>query len=345
MGDQHGRLLWVDGDRAALASAESMAFVPGADWSERSVGTSAPGTALATGAGVQVSGAEHYSRLAHRVSCTAVPIHGPTGNVLGVIDLTGGDDAVAAHSLSLVQAAVAAAEAELKLAAYATARQPVRGVASGSGPRPQTRPAQETALTVGTWGRDGVELITERGTDRFTGRHAEILALLAWHQSAPGGPRASAAGLSAEALALALWGEFARPVTLRAEISRLRHTLAGTAAALASRPYRLDPAPASDARRVLELVGRGRYRAALELYRGPLLPASTAPGIEAIRAEVSGALREAMLSDAGPEVLMSYLALSEAHDDVAAWRTALAVLPPRSPRRAVVVSHLEALEA
>ncbi|WP_349827547.1 helix-turn-helix domain-containing protein [Brevibacterium litoralis] len=315
-----------------------------------------------------------------------------------------GDDAVASHSLSLVQAAVAAAEAELKLAAYDAAGRPAprsprrsappsptAGAAAGAAAgfergagRSSGHAAPTAQLTLSALGRDGVELTIVHGstvdevtaaskpntTDqpatagqpssvRLTGRHAEILTLLAWHQGAATFGRSvaasgwsaarptAAAGLSADALAVALLGEDARPVTLRAEVSRLRHALAASGAgiALESRPYRLEPTPVCDARRVLELIGRGRYRAALELYRGPILPASTAPGIEAIRAEVSGALREAMLSDAGPEVLMTYLALHEAHDDVAAWRTALAVLPPRSPRRAVVVSHLETLEA
>ncbi|MDN5814060.1 MAG: GAF domain-containing protein, partial [Micrococcaceae bacterium] len=101
VGDDAGHLLWVEGDTSVRNAAERMDFVPGADWSERSVGTSAPGTALVTGTGVQVSGAEHFSPEAHRWSCSAVPIHCPvTGRLLGVVDLTGHDDAVASHSLT-----------------------------------------------------------------------------------------------------------------------------------------------------------------------------------------------------------------------------------------------------
>src|SRR5882757_10735697 len=39
----NGTLLWVEGDRAACQKAEAMNFAPGADWSERSAGTNAPG--------------------------------------------------------------------------------------------------------------------------------------------------------------------------------------------------------------------------------------------------------------------------------------------------------------
>ena len=86
-------------------------FVPGADWSEATVGTSAPGTALALGRGIQISGAEHYQRTVHPWSCTAVPFHDPdSGAVLGVVDITGTATAVAPHTLSLVEATVAAAQ-------------------------------------------------------------------------------------------------------------------------------------------------------------------------------------------------------------------------------------------
>ncbi|GAA3707353.1 helix-turn-helix domain-containing protein [Zhihengliuella alba] len=351
VGDADGRLLWIEGDGGAVRRAEGMAFVPGADWSERSVGTSAPGTALATGQGVQVSGAEHFSEIAHRFSCTASPIHAPDGRLLGVVDLTGGPEAVAAHSMGLVRAAVAAAEAELRLQGLQLAastgtirgRGPVRArrpvaVRGGGSAQPAGRPFLRLL------GSDDVVLDCPAGTVRFGGRHGEILALLAWHGEA---------GLTADRLAVELFGDDARTVTLRAELVRLRQALraglaedaSGTAVGLASRPYRFEPAPDCDARRVLEFVGRGHYRRALESYAGEVLPRSTAPGVVALRAELSGALREAMLSDAGPDVLMQYLELPEASDDVEALRTALRILPPRSPRRAVVVSRLERLDA
>ena len=96
--------------------AESMMFVAGADWSEASVGTSAPGTALALGRSIQISGAEHFKRSVHPWSCTAVPFHDPdSGAVLGVVDITGTETAVAPHTLSLVEATVAAAQAQLRV--------------------------------------------------------------------------------------------------------------------------------------------------------------------------------------------------------------------------------------
>ncbi len=116
VGDEVGRLLWVEGDPVLQRRAEGMMFVPGADWSEATVGTSAPGTALALGRGIQIAGAEHYQRSVHSWSCTAVPFHDPdSGALLGVVDITGKATAVAPHTLSLVEATVAAAQAQLRV--------------------------------------------------------------------------------------------------------------------------------------------------------------------------------------------------------------------------------------
>ncbi|WP_372697628.1 GAF domain-containing protein [Arthrobacter sp. JSM 101049] len=338
VGDDAGRLLWVEGDPTARRAAELMSFVPGADWSERAVGTSAPGTALATGSGVQVSGAEHFSPEAHRWSCSAVPIHCPlTGRLLGVVDLTGNDDAVAGHSLALLQAAVAAAESQLRLDALDLA---ARGASSGTpGRATSVMPAAPVAgpARLRVLGYD--DPVLERGPARrvLGGRHIEILTLLAWHHG----------GLDAAELAGLLFGDTNQQVSARAEMVRLRKALGQEASAIGldSRPYRVAPTVGTDARDVLRHLAAGRHRQALDTYGGPVLPRSDAPGIADIRVEVSGALREAMLNDADPGMLLEYLDLPEAADDVDGLRTALQILPPRSPGRSVVVSRLQRLEA
>lgn len=334
VGDDAGRLLWVEGDPAARRAAETMAFAPGSDWSERAVGTSAPGTALATGTGVQVSGAEHFSPEAHRWSCSAVPIHDPvTGRLLGVVDLTGNADAVAGHSLALLQAAVAAAEGQLRLDAL-EARLPKPSYPAAHGPAVVSgaTPARLRIL--------GYEAATlEHGTARrpLGGRHMEILTLLAWHRH----------GLDAGELAELLFGDAGQQVSARAEMVRLRKALGPEAAmvGLASRPYRLAADVATDAGEVMRHLAAGDHRRALDAYPGPVLPRSEAPGIVDLRREVSGVLREAMLNDAPPDALVDYLDLQEAADDVEGLHTALQILPARSPRRSVVVSRLQRLEA
>jgi transcriptional regulator of acetoin/glycerol metabolism len=327
VGDQHGRLLWVDGDTRLRERAEDMMFMPGTDWSEASVGTSAPGTALALGHGVQIAGAEHFSRAVHSWSCTAVPIHDPdSGSVLGVVDLTGGEEAAAPHTLSLVRAAVAAAEAELRI---------IRLQAAPSG-RARQQLARSEPAGLSITGRDHglLELAGQRV--ELSQRHTEILTLMALHP----------AGLTAEQLADRL-NPHARGATLRAEMVRLRKLLAGISAAAVpeSRPYRLRQPLAVDAQRALQCLARGSYRQALDLYQGQIIPGSEAPGIVDFRHQVSATLRESVLSSASPETVMRYLLLPEAKNDGDAWHAALRLLPPRSPRRAGVVARLEQLAA
>ncbi|WP_104166376.1 transcriptional regulator [Cryobacterium sp. N22] len=341
--DETGRLLWIDGDSSVRTRAEDMHFVVGADWSEARVGTSAPGTALALDHGIQIQRAEHFSQLAHPFSCTAVPIHDPvTGALLGVIDITGGDAAVAPQTLPLVEAAVAALEAELR-------------IQSLSAPRPApARPSGFTApgILLSVLGTEhgalhgaqsagqhsaGQHSVDQHRVD-LSPRHAEILLLLAWHRQ----------GLSADRLAGLLSAEQPHAVeNLRAEMVRLRRVLAVSHPQLrvGSRPYRLETSVDTDAGRVLRLLARGAHRMALAAYRGTVLPGSAAPGITEIRAEVSQRLRQTLLSDASVEVLLDYARTEEAAWDSEVWRACLQLLPARSPQRAAVVANLARIEA
>ena len=324
VGDQDGRLLWIDGDRTLRRKAEDMLFVEGADWSERAVGTSAPGTAIALDHGIQIQGAEHFNRIVHPWSCTAVPVHDPaTGAVLGVIDITGTDAAVAPATLPLMEAAVAAVEAELRIRRLDELASRPRRVVQRAVPEP--------SLTV--LGSEGGRLLSGTRSAELSPRHAEILTLLAWHP----------AGLSAEALAGLL---DCTVETLRPEIVRLRRAVAAVDPALepTSRPYRLPRRLDLDAHRVLAFLDRGAHRVALAGYSGALLPASSAPGIRAIRAEVSSRLRESLLTDASADTLLEYARTDEAAYDVEVWRACLALLPPKSPKRAAVVARIERIE-
>lgn len=328
VGDASGRLLWVEGDSSLKARAEQMLFVEGAGWSERDVGTSAPGTAIALDHGIQIHAAEHFAAAAQQWSCTAVPVHDlETGSVLGVLDLTGGVEAVAPQTLALVQAAAAVAERELLI-------QRLRSPAARRTP-PRRAPRRAIPPRLDVLGRDTGLLHTAGGSVELPARHAEILALLAWHPQ----------GMSAEELARSVYERDDAMVTLRAEMVRLRKRLAEVDASLVplARPYRLSGALEVDARSLLGLLDRGAHRAALAAYR-PLLPGSTAPGIVAIRAELAGAVRESMLECASPDLLLDYARTADAIDDVEVWRSALTMLPPRSPRRAGVVAHLENLD-
>ncbi|MEV7635565.1 GAF domain-containing protein [Pseudarthrobacter enclensis] len=345
VGDEVGRLLWVDGDPALQRRAEGMMFVAGADWSEATVGTSAPGTALALGRGIQISGAEHYQRAVHPWSCTAVPFHDPdSGAVLGVVDITGTDTAVAPHTLSLVEATVAAAQAQLRVERLQRAAELASGHARRRSPATAVAPhrtgAGEGSLyrdSLQLLGRDQALLSLDGRTVVLSARHSEILALLSIHP----------AGLSADELSALLYPGEGSTITLRAEMVRLRKVLQqlNPDAVPGSRPYRLPVDLVPDSSQVLSCLQRGAHRIALEIYRGAVLPRSEAPGIVELRDKVSGLLREAILTDGSAESMLKFAALPEARDDVGIRRAALRLLPPRSPKRAAVVAELERLEA
>ncbi len=327
VGDQDGRLLWIDGDRTLRRKAEGMMFVEGADWSEGRVGTSAPGTALALDHGIQIHGPEHFTRIVHPWSCTAVPVHDPaSGGVLGVIDITGGAEAVAPATLPLLEAAVAAVEAELRIRRL---DEPApRRVIQRAVPRP------DDSATLSILGTEGGRLEARGRSVDLSARHTEILALLAWHPS----------GLSAERLADLLDTTVA---TVRPEMVRLRRAIEQVDASLVpmSRPYRLPRRLDLDAHRVLAFLDRGAHKVALAGYSGQVLPVSTASGIRAIRDEVSARLRESLLTDASADTLLDYARTDEAAYDAEVWAAVLRMLPPKSPKRASVVARLERIEA
>lgn len=319
VGDASGRLVWVDGARSARRAAEDMGFVPGADWAEAQVGTSAPGTALLLDRAVQIRSEEHYATAVKRWSCTAVPVHDPSGRAVGVLDITGDERAVERHTLPLVTATVAAVEAELALA---TLRTPARVTAA---------PDAELVLL----GSDTATLRVQGRTVALSARHSEILAVLA----------TTPAGMAAADLADAVYGDPGAALTLRAEVVRLRRLLAAAAPSVtfASRPYRVTGIR-TDVDGVLSALDRGARLQAVSRYPGPVLPGSAAPGVDALRDLVRGRFREAVVSDGSADALLAWARTPDGSGDARVLRALLATLPPRSPRRAGLVAAVEALE-
>ena len=114
--DANGLLLWMEGNaRVRMRAAESMNFAEGTLWSEGGAGTNAIGTALAAQHAVQVFASEHFNEVVQEWTCAAAPIHDPdTGQVIGVIDLTGEMTTVHPHSMAVAVATAQAIEAQLR---------------------------------------------------------------------------------------------------------------------------------------------------------------------------------------------------------------------------------------
>jgi hypothetical protein len=113
--DAHGRVLWRSGSPQVLANADRLGFVEGAHWGEDAVGTNAIGTALASHRAVQVFCAEHYLRSHHPWTCAGAPIRDPrTGQVIGVVDVSGPAATVHPTTVALVDVVARLAESHLR---------------------------------------------------------------------------------------------------------------------------------------------------------------------------------------------------------------------------------------
>ena len=113
--DAKGRVLWRSGSPAVLMNADRLGFVEGANWGEGSVGTNAIGTALVSQRAVQVFSAEHFLRSHHSWTCAGAPIRDPrTGQVIGVVDVSGPAPTVHPTTIALVDAVARLAESQLR---------------------------------------------------------------------------------------------------------------------------------------------------------------------------------------------------------------------------------------
>lgn len=391
--DARGVLMWIEGHHRVIEATHDMHFVCGADWSERGAGTNALGTAIAVDHPVQIFSAEHFSRIVHPWQCSGAPIHDPaTGEILGVVDLTGHLRTAHPHTLSLVTAAAGMAEAylrhdrqrrdEILRAAYleriAGASQPT-ALVRPSGHVVMAAPAGWLADVVATparaggemtladgsvadvealpgldalvlWRRrDGVrrpeapagvrlELLARRprivlpgGTVALSRRHAEILAALLL----------AGRGLTAEELTLEVYGEAGKPVTLRAELSRLRHLLPGV---LRARPYAFAVPATSDLHEAEQLLEAGRLSDVLALAGERLLPSSVAPRVIEARDRLEDGVRSAVLRSHDPQLVTTWCRSGSGQDDEVSARALLALLGPGDPRIAGARAHLTRLD-
>ena len=91
------------GDPDFLAKASRVALVPGVEWSEKSKGTNAIGTALHEKRPLMVEGSQHFMNVNHSLTCSCSPIVDPHGRVIGALDVTGDQRNSHQHTLALVR--------------------------------------------------------------------------------------------------------------------------------------------------------------------------------------------------------------------------------------------------
>jgi hypothetical protein len=183
------------------------------------------------------------------------------------------------------------------------------------------------ALSLRLTGTSGPRVLLDGVPVTATLRPAEILTALALH---PG-------GLTAEQLALRLYGEEGNPTTVRGEILRLRNLIG--ADVLRTRPYRLDADVDSDVDAVRSALRAGRPADALRACGGPLLPRSDAPEIRGLRDELAAGLRRAVLDTGDVDLLAEFAEHPLGRDDLEVHDLLERQLPPGDRRRPEVAAR------
>jgi hypothetical protein len=163
-------------------------------------------------------------------------------------------------------------------------------------------------------------------------RQAEILALLVSHPD----------GMTTEQLGADLYGDEAKPSSVRVEVSRLRKLLGPW---MATDPYRLRADVECDVRTVHDLLESGEVREAADRFGSGLLPRSEAPGVVRERELLGNWLRQAVLASDDADTLWAWVGVEAGSDDLMAWRQLLARLAPRDPRRPQAVARTGTLRA
>lgn len=267
--DADGQLLWTHGSRAMRRAADAANFVAGADWSETSAGTNAPGLTLATDRPSTVFAVEHWCEPVHDWVCYAAPVHDASGAIVGSIDLSARWDRASALASATVN----------NLARLIDQRLAVEPGAADAG------------LQLRLLGTPQVHL---RGrTLTLPLRQLEILAVLALH-----GP------CTLDELHAHVYGDRSvRASTLKAEISHLRKALGG---GIASRPYRLTMPVEIDVDGVRRSVRSGALDDAVAAYGGQLLTTSEAPLLTDERHHLDVTLRTALLATGAAHELVRF---------------------------------------
>lgn len=330
--DHAGEVLWRVGSKQALKLADSLEFVEGADWSEAGVGTNAISEALVTGAPAQLFSAEHLVRTHHDWACTASPIRDPlTGEILGVLDVSGPFESVTPDSLRLVRCGVRLAEELLKSAAPADgSRRPER---SGSGVNTSVRASSGVRVQL-TLLADAPSAAVDGGTRRpLTLRRAEILALLA----------SRTRGWSADELAFEIHGDAGTAAAIRTEMHRIRSVLGEVVEA---NPYRFSSSVKveTDASAVAGHLREGRVAAAVAAYPAKFLNRSNNLAIGFLRDELNEAVGASVRASGDAGLMLRWCTSDMGSTDTAAAALAAKLLGPLDPRAQLVTARMERLD-
>ena len=115
-----GMVLHSLGDADFLEKASQVALRPGADWSEKSKGTNAIGTALVEEHPMVVHGSQHFLEANRFLTCSCTPIFDPYGKVIGALDVTGDQRSYHQHTMALARMSAQMIENHMFAAVFPT---------------------------------------------------------------------------------------------------------------------------------------------------------------------------------------------------------------------------------
>lgn len=241
--DTAGRLMWTSSSNYMRQRAESVNFMAGAHWDEKSAGTNAVGLVLTEKRPVTVFSSEHYLSSVHDWVCYAAPIiHPKTRDCVGILDMS----TTWKRHTPLGQAAVIGM---------------AHSIAHGL---PDIQP--KAPLEIFALGQP--RILYQGHLVHLPMRQIEILCLLALNPE----------GLTLDQFHAILYGDTnVSAQTLKSELSHLRRLIGGN---IGSRPYRLLTPVWADFIEIWKSLHSHEADVALDLYRGPLLPQSVSPELE-----------------------------------------------------------------
>ena len=113
--DESGHILELFADNDVHTNDLTRNFILGSSWKEIDAGTNAIGTSIIMKEAIQISGAEHYRKQHHNLTCSAAPIFDVAGKLIGIINISGPCESSHVHTLGMVVEAADAIMAQFRI--------------------------------------------------------------------------------------------------------------------------------------------------------------------------------------------------------------------------------------
>jgi sigma-54 dependent transcriptional regulator, acetoin dehydrogenase operon transcriptional activator AcoR len=101
LSDPIGNIIYTEGDLDFASQAQKVQLQVGANWHEEKKGTNAIGVALVERRPIRVYGSQHFFVENHFLTCASSPVYSSTGQLLGVINISGRHEIDDPHILTV----------------------------------------------------------------------------------------------------------------------------------------------------------------------------------------------------------------------------------------------------